>query len=290
MQLLAAVAFALVASASAAPSARMSEPHPTAPIPEPCPTTVVPTPTPTADCEPDLTLCVNMPEGLEGVMVPNVGYPVSPAIYCKSDKCESMTLWCQHDKKGAEKYLYCCGDHCEAIPANRTCEVDGKEYTVGFSYEDVKVDGEKVDYLWCVSEDEYVTCSGKECSSTDDLTPPGVTVCAKPIVKPTPPPMPRPDQCMDCKTCTSWGYKWTAGRCSDRCIPDALCFSNPTQCDAPQPPKPEWNMDCVNCIRGNNTWQVEALGAEAQCHDGLICPRHLQVSQCTRNINDCRLH
>ena len=86
-----------------------------------------------------------------------------------------------------------------------------------------------------------------------------------------------------------WGYKWTAGRCSDRCIPDALCFSNPTQCDAPQPPKPEWNMDCVDCIRGNNTWQVPALGGEGQCHDGLICPRHLPVSQCTRNINDCRL-
>ena len=61
------------------------------------------------------------------------------------------------------------------MPKNTTCEVQGKNYTVGFTYKDVSYknkDGEKEKVtLWCTAKDKHVTCKGKKCGSSLELTP-----------------------------------------------------------------------------------------------------------------------
>ena len=134
---------------------------------------------PAPDCEDvevDLSVCVDVPANFcrPAAMIPDVAYTV-PAMYeCKEG--EEMTIWCEVDKKHKRhNYFYCCNDKCKNIPEERTCEVDGNEYTVGHAY-DIKLEGKKVT-MWCTSEDEYLTCSGKKCGSTVELTPPGLEVC-----------------------------------------------------------------------------------------------------------------
>ena len=175
---------ALFGVATAAPAARSAAPQPMA---MPCPTTTAtstPTETesPTAECQvtPGAVTDV-LPAGLKGVMVSNVAYYAAPALYGCADKAKFMKIWAVPDcKHGDEsfKFWYCCGSECDRIPSvpkNTTCEVQGKEYTVGFTYENVELknkDGEKEKVtLWCTTEDDHVTCKGDKCGSSLELTP-----------------------------------------------------------------------------------------------------------------------
>ena len=175
---------ALFGVAAAAPAARSAAPQPMA---MPCPTTTAtstPTETESATAECQVTpgaVTDVLPAGLKGVMVSNVAYYAAPALYGCADKAKFMKIWAVPDcKHGDEsfKFWYCCGSECDRIPSvpkNTTCEVQGKEYTVGFTYENVELknkDGEKEKVtLWCTTEDDHVTCKGDKCGSSLELTP-----------------------------------------------------------------------------------------------------------------------
>ena len=131
-----------------------------------------------------ISVCTKLPEGLEGVLIPDVAYEVDTALYTCANVAKTMTVWCLPRVSEGDKghVLYCCGTACENYPVvvvsqKATCVVEGNEYSVGKPYTDVKLSGQDEPVtLWCTSKEEYVTCKGDECGSTPQLTPPGVEV------------------------------------------------------------------------------------------------------------------
>lgn len=149
-------------------------------------------------------VCADLPQGLSGVMLPNVPYTLA-AMYTCAGNSEEMTIWCEQDAQLTTasggvftRYNYCCGEQCESVlgmPEEETCKVEGKKYKVGHSYK-TKIDGQKVT-LWCTDSDNFVTCAGDECASDDPLlTPPGPHTCddcevpmTTPFLQRLPPPL-----------------------------------------------------------------------------------------------------
>lgn len=121
--------------------------------------------------------CFNLPMGLEGALIPNVGYNMEPMYVCaRRPGVTEMKIWCDVDERNTFRFWYCCvNDDCNQIvpipPVDTTCLVGGKRYKVGYTY-DITLNGRAVK-MWCTSRMHYITCSGDQCGSTLDLTPPG---------------------------------------------------------------------------------------------------------------------
>lgn len=265
---------ALLATASAAPLAARSSPPP------PPPANAAP------QLKYDGDLCTV--SGFDGVLVMDVAYDVPSQWQCAGVEDE-MTIWCSpNSKKGGAKLSYCCSDACDKLPVpeERTCEVDGEEYTVGQAYE-IELDGEDVT-MWCNSEEEYVTCAGDECGSTLALTPPGELTRKPaprpPVVTPKPPAPTTPEMFLDCYSCTRSGYTWQqeANQCTNQCaIQDISCVSHASQCSSVAPPvAPEWEIliSCEMCTKEGYAWQADAC--RQYCHP-LMGECTFETSKCT---------
>lgn len=279
-------AAALVAVAAAAPEGRKPE------LCKDVPVVTVPDVTVVADSK----ICAPLPAGVcgSGVMVANVTYELNCAFGCPTTTtiwCEGNTVVDEKKKTCASKYWFCCGKDCKGMPEERKCQYDGKEYTVGVAY---NLGNGKT--MWCVDEETAITCTGKECGSTLELTPPRVETCPVPP-KPQPPkPQPQP-QCYhnrDCPKVNGLAFECKHGKCvpAEGPFPDddfSYCrgdFDCPTnyacvngKCQSPK--QCHYNRDCpsVNGVafecKHNKCVPAEGPNPDNEfsyCRDTFDCP------------------